>query len=280
MINMNKYIDLHIHSTASDGTKSVQNILKQALDKKLNYISLTDHESTEGYKELLLAKDTWKDKLMIIPGVELHTFYKGKEIHLLGYFVNPEDESFESQLKKLRKARTEISYYTVEKIKKSGISLDWDMIEKNFNHDVAITKGHIMQTIRKYNIEFTKDNFLKFLHTSGPDYIPFELNPLEEAIEFIKENGGIPVLAHPALIGDDYLVEQIISKYRIGIEVYYHYFGSKAQQWIKNYENIARKYNVLMTGGSDYHGSITTVEMADILVPQKIIDNLLKIKYK
>ncbi|SMB94650.1 hypothetical protein SAMN00017405_0248 [Desulfonispora thiosulfatigenes DSM 11270] len=277
---MNNFIDLHIHSTASDGTKSAQNILNQALEKKLKYISLTDHESTEGYKELLLIKEKWQEDLMIIPGVELHTYYQGKEIHLLGYFINTIDDSFEHELKKLRKARTEVSYYTVEKINKSGINLNWQMIENKFNTDVAITKGHIIKTIRENDLQLTQEDFYNFFNTKGTDYIPFRLNPLENAIEFIRENGGIPVLAHPALIGDDYLVEQIIAKYRIGIEVFYHYFGDKAKEWIENYKTIAKRYNILMTGGSDYHGSITQVELGDTFVPQDIIDNLIKVKYK
>ena len=276
---MSSFIDLHIHSTASDGTETPQNILKQALDKNLTHISLTDHESTEGYKELLTLKKKWHNKINIIPGVELHTFYKGKEVHLLGYFIDTEDTSFESELKKLRKARTEVSYYTVERLNKAGINISWEVIENNFTHDVAITKGHIMQTIRNKNIEFTKEDFSKFFYTSSPLYIPFTLNPLENAIEFIKENGGIPILAHPGLIRDDSIVKEIIDKYRIGIEVYYHYFGDNAEQWVKKYENIGREYNVLLTGGSDYHGNITKVEMADIYVPQRVIDGLMNKKY-
>lgn len=275
---MNNIIDLHIHSTASDGTVPPKEVLARSLKKNLKYISLTDHESTEGYKELLKIKKEWQDKIEIIPGVELHTYYKGREIHLLGYFIDIFDDVFENNLKKLREARTEIAYHTVEKINKAGINLDWNIIMDTFQGDVAITKGHIIRTIRKLNIEFTRENFYKFFNVQGESYVPFTGNSLEDAIDMIRNNGGIPILAHPGLIRNYDIVEEIISKYHIGVEVFYHYFGDEAKTWVNKCQNIAQKYKVLMTGGSDYHGSITNVEIGDTYVPENIIKVLFENK--
>jgi len=271
---MNNTIDLHIHSTASDGTVSPTGILKEALEKKLEYISLTDHESVEGYKELLKIKYQWKPLIKIIPGLELHTFYKGYEIHLLGYFIDVNSDNLNKKLQKIRQARTEIAFETVQRLKKSGIKINWVNVQEIVQGDIAVTKAHILRTLKKLGVTFDKQMFYNFFHFRGKYYISFKQHYLEDAIQFIKDAKGIPILAHPGLIGNDDIVKEILTAFHIGIEVYYHYFGDKAELWREKYKKLADSYGVIMTGGTDYHGSITSVELGDTFVPENVIEKL------
>ena len=95
-------------------------------------------------------------------------------------------------------------------------------------------------------------------------------------MQLIHDSKGLPILAHPGLIGNDTLVEEIITSFPIGLEVYYHYFGEKANFFVQKYLELARKHKLTITGGSDYHGFITPVEIGDIFIPPKIIDDLFK----
>jgi len=198
---------------------------------------------------------------------------------LLGYFVDHTNKNLNLKLKELRAARTEISYETVQNLKKSGINIEWGDVLNLGKSDVAITKAHIIGAIKKINIPINKSIFYNYFNPQGDYYLQYKDHTLEEAISLIKEAQGIPVLAHPGLIGDDTIVREILAKYKIGLEVYYHYFGDKAKVWINKYEEMAQKYNVLATGGSDYHGTITPVEIGDTYVPDEIIKKLTKAKY-
>lgn len=273
---MENIIDLHIHSIYSDGTETPETIIKDAIRKGLKYISLTDHESIEAYKNLLLIKHLWQSKLTIIPGVELHTFYKGYEIHVLGYFLDVNSPLLNNKLKKIREMRTEIAYETVCSLNKYGYHLNWDSIQEFAHADAAITKGHIIEALKNSNVKFNSQLFKDFFNPRGANYIPFKEHPLEEALQLIQDSKGLPILAHPGLIGNDNLVEEIITSFPIGLEVYYHYFGEKAKFFVQKYLELAKKHKLTITGGSDYHGSITPVEIGDIFIPPKIIDDLFK----
>ena len=139
---------------------------------------------------------------------------------------------------------------------------------------MAITKAHIIAAMQKKNINDRK-LFYTFFNSFGEEYITYQENILPEAIELIKSYDAKPVLAHPGLIGDDNLVEDIIKKYRIGLEVYYFYYGDQRYNWIKKYETMALYYDTIYTGGSDYHGHITPSKLGGIYVPESVIEKLM-----
>ena len=272
---MENKIDLHLHSIYSDGTETPEAIVKDALKKKLKYISLTDHESIEGYKNLLINKSFWQAKINIIPGVELHTFYKGYEIHVLGYFLDVNSSTLNKKLKQLRELRTALTYETVCSLNKHGYPLNWKRVQEFAHADVAITKGHVIKALKKLSVKFNDQFFIDFFNPRGKNYLPFKAHPLEEALQLILDAQGLPILAHPGLIGNDDLVEEIITSFPIGLEVYYYYFGEKTKNFVEKYLKLAQKHNLTITGGSDYHGSITPVEIGDTFVPPQIIEDLL-----
>lgn len=264
-------IDLHIHTNYSDGTDSLKKVLEIATANGLQYISITDHESMEAYKNINLMHNY---KLNVIPGLELHTYYDNKEIHLLSYGLEYENTDISEYLKKLRYERTEIAFETVELIRRQGIPLTWEDVLKKSGDDVAVTKGHIINALSDFNLE-DKSFYYDFFNPSGSKYLPYKENPFSKAVDIIKSNGGKAVLAHPGLIFDDNLVLDIIKKFDTGLEVYYYYYGKKRNEWIKKYKTMALDYGTIYTGGSDYHGYITESELGGIYVPEAVIEMLL-----
>lgn len=268
---MKTKIDLHIHTNYSDGTDSPEKVLELACSNGLQYISITDHESMQAYKNI---KNMNKYKVTLIPGVELHTYFKGYEIHLLGYGLDYNNNDLDSFMRKLRLGRTEVAYETVKRIRLAGVDLQWSEVLKMAGDDVAITKAHLIAALKNLNI-FDRKFYYNFFNTSGKEYIPYQENTLPDAINLIRSYNAKPVLAHPGLIGDDKLVEEILKKYQVGLEVYYNYYGNQRENWIKKYETMASYYDTIYTGGSDYHGHITPSELGGIYVPELVIEQLL-----
>ena len=268
---MKSKIDLHIHTNHSDGTDSLKKVLDIASSNGLQYISITDHERMEAYKNII---DMNNYKLNIIPGVELHTFFEGSEIHLLGYGLDHQVSDLSWYLKKLREERTVVAFDTVMEIRKKGIPLNWEDVKAHAGENVAITKGHIISTLSELNLR-DRSFYFEFFNPLGEKYLPYQKNQLSEAVDIIRSNGGKTVLAHPGLIMNDNTVEKIIKKYETGLEVYYYYYGKKREEWIKKYKTMALDYGTIYTGGSDYHGYITESELGGIYVPEAVIEMLL-----
>lgn len=262
---------MHIHTNHSDGTDSLKKVLDIALNNGLNYISITDHESMEAYKNIDLMN---KYKLNIIPGVELHTFFEQTEVHLLAYGIKHDNSDIVSYLKRVRSERTEIAYETVKRIQKFGIPLNWEDVIKVSGVNVAVTKGHLIGALSKFNLD-NKDFYYKFFNPLGEYYLPYKNNPISEAVDIIKNNNGKAIVAHPGLLMDDNIVVDIIRKYDTGLEVYYYYYGTQRNKWIKKYETMATDYGKICSGGSDYHGHITPAKIGGVYVPESVIKKIL-----
>lgn len=269
-------IDLHIHSTASDGVLTPEEIIVIAKKAGLTTISFTDHESVEGYKKALSCVDD--SEINLISGLELTTYYNNTEIHLLGYGFDPENISLLTKLKELRTQRTNVAKQMVSKLNYHGIDLKWEEISTYFTEDIAISKGHIISSLFRLGYlkrdNHSKEFIRKYFGNNGLAYVEFESNPLDDAIELIHQAGGIAVLAHPGLIRNDQIVREILERYSIGLEVYYYYFGKKRDEWIQKYEKMAIEKGRIKTGGSDFHG-IGLVELGAVNVPREAIFKLL-----
>lgn len=272
-------VDLHIHTTASDGTTPPEEVINLAVKAGLSTIAFADHETTEGYFKVL---DICKEKnIEIIPGIELLTYYKETEIHLLGYFMDVNDHSFQEKIRELRNARTECAYSTVEKLNYYGINIKWHQVQETSTLGGPISKGHIMQAI--YNAGYIKSKedsmyiLKKYINNHGLAYTCYKY-PFAQGVELIKQAGGIPVLAHPGLIGNDNLIPELLDFGVQGMEVFYYYFNHNREELINKYLRIAQKYNLLITGGSDYHGTYAPVTLGTTDVPKYIIQPLLEHK--
>lgn len=269
-------IDLHVHTTESDGSLSVSEVLDLASEKKIRILALTDHETTNGLPEAIRRGKELG--IQVIPGVELMTGFQGREVHLLGYFTKEalNDHSLQERLKELRFKRTALAYDMVKTLQRDGFTLKWTDVENVAGPDGAVSKGHIMRALYDHengNIHWS--TIAGFFQPNGNVYLPFLEHPFEEAVDMIFELGGVPVLAHPGLLKDPHMVHDLLAFRRIGLEVYYGYWENR-ERLIAEFESLAHEKALFSTGGSDFHGLFGPVKLGGISVPKECVEQLFK----
>lgn len=253
MREMNK-VDLHVHSLCSDGTKSPRDVVRSAHANGLAGIALTDHDTVAGIDEAIAEGS--KLQLQIIPGVEISTMDKEQDIHVLGYYINYEDEVFLSRLEQLRKTRDLRNEMLISRLQKVGVQITMEDVMQSLQRPLAdnetIGRPHIADAmVKKGYVQSLAEAFELYLGRRGKAYVnPPRISPME-AILWIHEAGGTAVLAHPGLYGDDELIEQLIRAGLDGIEAYHSDHQPEDEQ---RYRQLAERHGLLITAGSDYHG--------------------------
>lgn len=241
--------DLHIHSTASDGTLTPAQIVRQANETGLSAISLTDHDTVDGVQPAIQA--ALKTDLEVIPGIELNTDLGDVEIHILGYYLEIRSKQLQNVLNELRHAREDRAQTMIKKLSAMGIFLSFDRLQEIAGFG-TIGRPHIAQAMMEAgyvsSIREAFDNYLRF---GKPAYVPrHKLDPFR-AIEIVQNAAGIPVLAHPGLMNKDELIPEFVEKGILGIEVYY---PQHTPDMIEKYCLVCEKYGLIKTGGTDCHG--------------------------
>ena len=265
--------DLHVHTQESDGLLSVEEIVNLAHTNNVQILSITDHESTEGIaKAQSLAK---RLNIEIIPGVELLTNHKGKEVHLLGYFKDVNQPVLQARLREMREQRTALAYDMVELLKNGGLLLEWQDVEREVSSEGAVSKGHIMRALyhRECGCSHNWRDIADYFRPGGVAYLPYLLHSFEDAVDLILACGGIPVLAHPGLLHDPKTIFELLAYRPIGLEVYYGYW-ERRETLIPYYAEIAEKLAILATGGSDYHGPKGLIKLGQMDVPLEGVSKL------
>ncbi len=262
--------DLHIHSNFSDGTDSPEQLVEQAAAAGLNTIALTDHDTVAGLDRAIAAGE--RAGIEIIPGIEFTTENPRAEVHILGYFLDRFNDELLSALSKIQQGRTDRIYQIVKKLKELGVAIEAD--------DVFAIAGtgspgrpHVARAlIRKGIVQNFREAFQKYLDFRAPAYVPhYRLSPAE-AVKLVKLAGGLPVFAHPVVSNCDEIIPELVAAGLRGLEIYYP--GYYADQ-IDHYLALASKYNLLATGGSDYHGSdAKEMKLGDHLVPDELVDRM------
>jgi len=246
---MSPEADLHVHTIYSDSTFSPQEVVVTAHEVGLSCIAITDHDAVGGVEE---AIDYGKKVgIEVIPGVELTAEYNDTEIHILGYFIDYKSSWFLEKLQHLRETRRKRFFQMVEKLKNFNISLDAEKIIRQ-NPFASIGRLHLAQELyRKGYVSSIKEAFRLYIGEGRPCYVKKERLSPQEAITMIRKLGGISVVAHPYLMGDDNVIPVLVKEGIEGIEVYHSEHPLSAQI---RYMSIAQNYNLLITGGSDCHG--------------------------
>jgi 3',5'-nucleoside bisphosphate phosphatase len=244
-------VDLHFHSTASDGKYKPAELIAKAAALGLKVIALTDHDSIEGITPAMEAAKAYPD-LTFIPGVEISTDLPDGEAHILGYFIDYTNPEFKKELEKFRDSRTGRGRRMVEKLGGLGIKIDWARVQA-IAGDGAIGRPHVAQAmLEKGYIKTFEEAFDKYIGHGGPAYVEREKMTPEEAVKLILRAKGIPVLAHPFTVKNPAaMVKSLKAAGLMGIEAYYKDNTPKVTQ---NTLKLAKTYGLIATGGTDYHG--------------------------
>ena len=243
--------DLHIHSTASDGRLTPAEVVKEAAERGLKFLALTDHDTVEGIAPAKAAAKSFPN-LKLIPGVEISTDIPDGEVHVLGYFIDYTDRELGAKLDRFRNSRLNRARGMVAKLDKLGIHLEWTRVQQIAGASV-MGRPHIAQAmLEKGYIDTFKQAFTDYISRDGPAYVEREKVTPAEAVALIIKARGLAVLAHPFTAGDpEAITIELKSAGLAGIEVYYDGYS---EEEIDLLVKLAQKHHLIATGGSDYHG--------------------------
>lgn len=250
-----RFIDLHTHTNESDGSFTPEELMAEAKRVGLSAIAITDHDSISGIKKAqALAKDL---HLELIPGIELSTDYHGKEVHIVGLYIDIEDEYFLAQLNSFRQCRDNRNELIVANLQKEGFNITMEALKAE-NPDCVITRANIARFLFEHGmIPSIQTAFEKYIGDNCKYFVNrFKISPMD-AVSLIKKNGGTAILAHPLLYHmSDAVLQQLIDDLKEvgldGIEAIYCTYSPSEERQMKK---LARDNQLLISGGSDFHGT-------------------------
>jgi len=250
-----RIIDLHVHSNASDGTCTPTELVAEASRAGLSAFALTDHDTTDGIEEARTAAQ--KTGIELIPGVELSTEYEGCEIHVLGLYIDIHDQTLQQQMADFRHSRDNRNVYMLEKLRAEGFDITQEALEEKFP-DAVITRAHIARFLLDQGyIPDMKTAFAKYIGDGCPCYVPRPKVTPMDAVSYILAAGGVPILAHPVMYHMERtmllrMIHEMKAHGLRGIEAIYSE-NTPADEQI--YKELARSEGLLISGGSDFHGT-------------------------
>ncbi len=264
------YIDLHVHTTCSDGTYTPTEAVEQAAALRFKALGIADHDSTMGISEAVEAANELE--VEIVPAVELSCTAYDLDIHVLGYYIDYRDAGFLKTLETIRKERFRRAAKMVEKLKDLGVYLKIDQVKARAGGG-SVGRPHIAEVlVANGYVRDSGEAFVRYIGYHSPAYVPkMEMSP-REAFDLVKSVGGISVLAHPGTFGRDDLIPEFVEQGLEGIEVWHSKHDAATS---KRLAQTAQYYGLLMTGGSDCHGERQDGPLlGTVKVPYKVLDAL------
>ncbi len=266
--------DLHIHTTISDGRFSPQEIVEKSARLGLGTIAICDHDNTNGIPLALVAASAFPH-LKVIPGVEISTYAPGSEVHILGYFMDFENPRLRNTLAESRNSRLERAKEMIASLNRLNINISWQQVRQAAG-DSTVGRPHIAKVMLDMGyIKTFKEAFDKYIGLGGPAYVERHKITPPQAVALIKEANGLPVLAHPLTTEQpEKLIAGLKTAGLVGIEVYYNDYTEDKRDILAL---LADKYNLIATGGSDYHGIDNNAEtmLGDAGVPAECAERLI-----
>ena len=283
-----KYIDLHVHSTASDGTLTPSEVVDHAVELGLSAFALTDHDTLRGIaeaKERAAYHKAQGHPIEVYSGVEISAAYKNRDIHILGLLIDETNEILDRTLSSFLENRNRRNEKMLQKFAELGITLTMEDLTEDAPSSV-ITRAHFATALMKKGIvSSVQEAFEKYVGDNGPCYIPREYMSPEQAIGSIKKAGGVPVLAHPLLYNLPHdelyaLVDRLKQAGLAGIEVYYS--NNRGQDEV-NVKALANHFGLVATGGSDFHGSVKPhielgIGRGNLKIPYSVLENVMAVR--
>lgn len=248
-----KYVDLHIHTRYSDGECSVRDILEIAHEKGLTAVSITDHDTTDGYP---LALNIGSELgIEVITGTELSCEISGVDIHVLGYFVDINNTALRKKLQEMKEARYIRAKKMVRNLNREGIDLRFETVLK-IAGEGAIGRPHIATAMLNEELVYSfKEAFERYIGYDSPAYVEKLRMLPRDVFRLILDAGGVPIIAHPGVTGVDERIPGFVRDGLVGIEVYHSEHNSAAKKFYLEY---CRKNELVVTGGSDFHSQTQT----------------------
>jgi 3',5'-nucleoside bisphosphate phosphatase len=270
---MTNYIDLHTHSTASDGIYSPTELLHKAKEVGLRILALTDHDTTDGLEEATQVAQALHMEL--IPGIEINTDVYGGEVHVLGYFLEYWRSEFQAVLKILRDTRVRRGQRMVELLNEHGINITWERVREIAQGSVG--RPHVAEALMEAGyVKTIGEAFDKYIGSGCFAYVPrYKLTPIN-AVRLIASANGLPVIAHPIqLPGLDELRNWLPDLCEAGIVGLETYYGQYTPEDERELLELAHKYHLIPTGGSDFHGpGIHPMPLGGHYVPYTSVEGL------
>ena len=261
-------VDLHSHTIFSDGLLSPEDLVARAAQKALVALAITDHDSVEALPRALVAAPPG---LELVPGIEISTSLAGLDLHLLGYYIDPEHRGLRERLVQFHLERRDRARAIVRRLSGLGLPLDEEQVLASAGPGVVgrphvaaalLAAGHVMDF---------DEAFRRYLGAQGSAYVARPHFHPEEAIAMIHSANGVSVLAHPGPMLTDAIVERLVSVGLRGIEVWHPLHGNSTT---RRYRDLVRTMGLIETGGSDFHGQPRGTDLGDIAVPAAVLDRL------
>jgi len=260
------FADLHIHTNVSDGWLSPEGAVEEANMAGLAAISIADHDSVNGIEAAISAGK--KYGVEVIPGVELSSEFEGQELHILGYFIDWHDKWLRDKLLTIQEARIDRAKRILDRLRDLNINISYNTVIVIAGG--AVGRPHIAQVMLDRNyVRTVQEAFEKYLGISRPAYVrKYPLSPAE-AIRMIRRVGGISALAHPMFARTDEVLPELVDKGLQAIEAYHSRHDAAAT---RHFEELAKKYDLLIVGGSDAHGR--EVPVGAVRIPYEFVEKL------
>ncbi|MBP5281085.1 MAG: PHP domain-containing protein [Lachnospiraceae bacterium] len=297
-------IDLHVHSVYSDGTLTPSELVDYAMKKGISAFALTDHDTTDGIDEAMTRARELKaaekaDQAFtqatpengeqkdahavpeIIPGIELSTDEGGKEVHIVGLFIDKDNPEFREYLKAFIETRDNRNKKMCDRFQEHGIDVTYEALLERFP-DCVLTRAHFARYLTEHGyVKSNQEAFDRYLGSRCPMYVPREKITPVKAVELIKTAGGLPIFAHPILCRmSDSRLEALVMELKeaglVGIEAIYSTYAPAEERQIRS---LAAKYDLLISGGSDFHGANKPkidmgTGMGKLYVPEEVLQAL------
>ncbi len=268
------FVDLHVHTNASDGLFTPSDVVENSLKLGLGAIAITDHDTVDGFVEASRMVD---EKVMeVVPGVELSSNYKGADVHILGYYIDYQNPEFVKKILKFRQYRYERGEDMVARLNELGLNLSMDTV-KTIAGNSSLGRPHVADALLREEFVQTYDEaFARYIGYHAPAYVPKKILTSQQAIDLIHLIRGVAIMAHPGTLRHDEFIPDLVEMGIDGIEAYH---SQHKRNDITRYKNLAGKLGIIYTGGSDCHGPRKGKSLIGTQrVPYSVLVKLKKVK--
>ncbi len=265
-------VDLHIHTTASDGAWAPEAVVRGAAAAGLDVIAITDHDTAAGVAQAQAVAH--EARVQVIPGIEVSSTHRGSDVHILGYFIDPEAPALRAHHQRAVGRRTDRMHEMIGRLRTTGVEVTFDDVMEAAGPDhVSIGRPHLARALvaRGYAASVA-EAFVSLIGDNAPAYVPTRLLEPADAVRLVVDAGGIAIWAHPPAELVDELLPALVAEGLRGLEVYR---PSHRSHDVLRYETICRERGLLMSGGSDWHTPEGGNRLGDFFVEAREIEALL-----